>query len=186
MTRFHLFAHRQWSVALAQRLGGMDNYIAPFASLEAARGALDEMNMELVATRGGTAKYDYAQIAALSDSGRLVVVATFDAATGWTASSTTDCECSSACSDAGPLNGYIVRRPVQDPARITFDVVGDIEDVPMGYVLVQDPRQGEEIYHGHFNPRARMTGISSCFGPGRSTQTVYDPVGAFTTTRFGE
>lgn len=186
MTRFHLFAHRQWSVALAQRLGGMDNYIAPFESLDGAKASLEQMNAELVATKGGTAKYDYAQVAALSDSGRLIVVATFDATTGWTASSTTDCD-DAACSDSGPLKGYIVRRPVQDRARIAFDVIGDIEDVPMGYVLVENPRQGEEIYHGHFNPRIQVSGIRSCFGPGQSAQpTVYDPVGAFTTTRFGE
>ena len=53
------------------------------------------------------------------------------------------------------------------------------EDAPMGYVLVDDPRPGEEIYDGRFEPRTRL-------GFGRSDTTVYDPVGAFTIRRFGE
>jgi len=71
-----------------------------------------------------------------------------------------------------------VRRPVQDRS-VSFDVIGSAEDAPMGYVLVDDPRPGEEIYDGRFEPRTRL-------GFGRTDTTVYDPVGAFTIRRFGE
>lgn len=176
--RFHLFAHRQYAAPLAQAKGGMDNYISPCESVEAAKLKLGQLNAELIATKGGTARFDYAQVALLSEQGRLVVVATFDADSGWTHAHDS-CGCGSgACDGNGPLPGYIVRRPVQDRS-VSFDVIGSAEDAPMGYVLVDDPRPGEEIYDGRFEPRNRL-------GFGRTDTTVYDPVGAFTIRRFGE
>jgi hypothetical protein len=176
--RFHLFAHRQYAQPLAQAKGGMDNYIGPCQSVQAAKIKLHQLNSELIATKGGTAKYDYAQVAVLSEHGRLVVVATFDADKGWT-DAHDSCSCGTgACDGNGPLQGYIVRRPVQDRS-VAYDVVGSAEDAPMGYVLVDDPRPGEEIYDGRFEPRAKL-------GFGRSHTTVYDPVGAFIIRRFGE
>lgn len=180
--RFHLFAHRQYAQPLAQAKGGMDNYIGPCESVQAAKVQLHQLNAELIATKGGTAKYDYAHVAALSERGRLVVVSTFDADKGWT-DAHDSCGCGTgACDGNGPLQGYIVRRPVQDRS-VAYDVVGSAEDAPMGYVLVDDPRPGEEIYEGRFEPRNRL---GSHLGIRRTDTTVYDPVGAFTTRRFGE
>ena len=133
-------------------------------------------------TKGGTAKYDYAQVAVLSEQGRLVVVATFDADSGWTHAQDSCGCCSGACDGNGPLPGYIVRRPVQDRS-VSFDVIGSAEDAPMGYVLVDDPRPGEEIYDGRFEPRRRPM-MHMNFDA--TATTVYDPVGAFTIRRFGE
>ncbi|GEM_PF-980222 len=187
--RFHLFAHHQFVAPLARTPGGMDNYVAPFATADDAKKHLVEVNAKLVATKGGTAAYAYAQVAMLSESGGLMVVASFDKTTGW---SDQQCGCDSVpCDGDGPLHGYIVRRPVQDRAPIGFaasDALidagfgvgqGKSQDAPMGYVLVKDPRPGEEIYHGRFDKR-RQLGFNA---PGAD---VYDPVGAFTVTRFGE
>jgi hypothetical protein len=187
--RFHLFAHRQYAQPLAQAKGGMDNYIGPCASLDAAKAQLSDLNSELTATKGATAIYDYAQVAVLSERGRLIVVSTFDASnnasndgTGW--NDTHDsCGCGSgACDSNGPLPGYIVRRPVPDRS-VSFDVIGSAEDAPMGYLLVDDPRPGEEIYDGRFEKRARSSTHLNFGGP---ATTVYDPVGAFAIRRFGE
>lgn len=175
--RFHLFAHRQHVVALARTPGGMDNYIAPFATIGDAKAHLVAVNAELVATKGGTAAYDYAQIAVLSENGALNVVSSYDGQAGnW--ADKNECGCTGACDGKGPLAGYIVRRPVQDRSRVGFMHEPSAEVAPMGYLLVQDPRPGEEIYHGRFE--VRRIGFSA------SNVEAYDPVGAFTTTRFGE
>jgi len=172
--RFHLFAHQQRVTALARTPGGMDNYIAPFVSADDAKQHLAALNVERVATRGGTAAYDYAQIALLGENGALTAISNFDSGTGWTDNN--ECGCSGACDGNGPLAGYIVRRPVQDRSRIGF--AAHAEDAPMGYVLVQDPRPGEEIYHGRFD--RRQAGLKA------SAVDVYDPFGKFTTTRYGQ
>ena len=180
--RFHLFAHRQYAQPLAQAKGGMDNYISPCHSLDAAKAQLRDLNNDLIATRGGTAIYDYAQVAVLSERGRLIVVSTFDATNGWTEQHDS-CGCGSgACDGNGPLPGYIVRRPVPDRS-VSFDVIGSAEDAPMGYMLVDDPRPGEEIYDGRFEPRKRSATHINFGGP---ATTVYDPVGAFEKRLFGE
>lgn len=188
--RFHLFAHHQFVAALARKPGGMDNYIAHFTTADDAKQHLAEVNANLVATKGGTASYDYAQIAVLADTGGLIVVATFDKSTGWSEQGPCGCD-TGACDSDGPLDGYIVRRPVKDRTPIGFAAsdalidagfgvtqrASEAAEAPMGYVLVKDPRPGEEIYHGRFE--RRRLGLET------PAVAVYDPVGAFTTSRFG-